>query len=83
MPTRVQIINETSRSVGEEGWLLCFQWCLYIYEDGNSDHGYRFIYRKPNGYLQPARGQARIPSIKIIEDLINEARDEDWGYYEV
>lgn len=34
------------------------------------EEGYRFIWRKPNGNLQPARGQARIPEISDINYLV-------------
>jgi nitrogen fixation protein len=29
--------------------------------------------------LQPARGQARIPSIDILEELVSVAKNEGWG----
>jgi hypothetical protein len=78
MPTRVQVINEVcDPSAGE--WSLCFQWCQYVYEDGTHQHGYRFIWRRPDGSLQPARGQARIPSISKLEELVAKAREQGWG----
>ena len=42
-------------------------------------YGYRFIWRTPEGKLQPARGQARIPSIKIAKELMDYAIAEGWG----
>lgn len=45
----------------------------------NTVNGYRFIWRRPDGSLQPARGQARIPSIAVIDELIRNARNEGWG----
>ncbi len=79
MANRVQVINEASTDYGEGTWNLCFQWCLYVYEDGTNENGYRFIYRRPDGSLQPARGQARIPSIEILESLVDEAKKQGWG----
>ena len=78
---RVEIINEARR--GEEGdWCLCFQWCRYVYDDGATENGYRFIWRRPNGNLQAARGQARIPSVRAAQSLIQQAKAEGWGDYD-
>jgi hypothetical protein len=81
MPTRVQIKNEVSTGKDAGKWELCFQWVQYVYDNGDSEFGYRFIWRKPDNRLQPARGQARLPSIKLIEELIQKAKDEGWGNY--
>ena len=77
---RVQVVNEVSKR-GANGWVLCFQWGRYLYDNGKMEQGYRFIWRRPDGTLQPARGQARIPSIKFAEELINEAKEAGWGDY--
>jgi len=37
--------------------------------------GYRFIWRKPDGTLQAARGQARIPSAAEMFQLIQMATE--------
>lgn len=75
---RVQVIREAVD--GQEGdWRLCFQWCRYIYDDGTMEEGYRFIWRRPDGSLQAARGQARIPSIGTARMLMDKAGDEGWG----
>ena len=79
MPNRVQVIHEACPDAGKNQWALAFQWCQYIYEDGTSEHGYRFIWRRPNGNLQGARGQARIPSMKELERLVKIAKSEGWG----
>ncbi|MDF9800561.1 hypothetical protein OKW21_005824 [Catalinimonas alkaloidigena] len=64
---------------GNEGeWRLCFQWGTYTYEDSSSEKGYRFIWRRPDGSLQPARGQARIPSANDIFHLFHLATKEGW-----
>ena len=78
---RVQIIKETMTADPEKThqWELCFQWCLYIYDGGNTENGYRFIWRKPNGNLQPARGQARLPSIQQSMQLMLDAMSQGWG----
>ena len=74
----VNIIKEVSN--GKAGnWKLCFQWCEYIYDDGSdNEFGYRFIWRRPDGTLQAARGQARIPSLKEMNDLIELAAYAGW-----
>ena len=59
-------------------WQLCFQKCHYYYAKGGDEEGYRFIWRRPNGTLQPARGQARIPSKQDLENLLNLAMQEGW-----
>ena len=64
-----------------DGWTLCFQWCRYVYdgEDRGDQHGYRFIWRRPDGTLQAARGQARLPSIQDALELMEAARNAGWG----
>lgn len=79
MPTRVQVIHETFTGETTREWRLAFQWCQYVYDNGESQYGYRFIWRRPDGSLQPARGQARIPAIAVIEELTRNARNEGWG----
>jgi hypothetical protein len=78
---RVQVINEVPRREQKpKEWVLHLQWCRYLYDDGNMEHGYRFIWRRPgSGALQPARGQARIQSLKDAEKLIEMARKRGWG----
>lgn len=75
---RVIVINEVKKPYNE-GWTLCFQYCLYSYSTGKTENGYRFIWRRPNGTLQAARGQARIPKIDDIESLISKANQAGWG----
>lgn len=73
----VRIIEEVTN--GEpNNWRLCFQWCEYIYDDDEPEFGYRFIWRRPNGHLQAARGQARIGSAAELEELIELARRDGW-----
>ena len=80
---RVQILKETSCDY-PDGYRLCFQWGRYLYDiakegDKDMEYGYRLIWRKPSGGLVPGRAQARIPSIRILEQLIETAKAEGWG----
>ncbi len=81
MQTRVVVLFETEKEYNSK-WTLCFQYCRYLYGDGKQDMGYRFIWKTPEGKLQPARGQARIPSVKDAIELIEKAKEEGWGNYE-
>lgn len=63
--------------IGKE-WALCFHWGTYHYDDGSSQDGYRFIWRRPDGSLQPSRGQARIPSASDIFELMRLATEAGW-----
>jgi len=83
---RVKIKNEVRLSEidkepfdSETQWDLCLQLGLYVYDDDDEEYGYRFIYRKKGGNIQPARGGARIPSLEVAERLIQEARNRGWG----
>lgn len=76
----VDVHNDVFRKMGSD-WELHFQYCDYIYDDGSQSSGYRFIWKRPDGTFQPARGQARIPSIDIALGLITEAMSEGWGDY--
>ncbi|WP_058953150.1 hypothetical protein [Clostridium tyrobutyricum] len=79
---RVQVINEVcyDESAKGEKWVLCLQWCRYIYNDGSLETGFRFIWRRPDGTLQAARGQARIPNLKMVEELMEKAKIEGWAH---
>jgi hypothetical protein len=75
---RVHVLKTTEKIMGK--WVLCFQWCSYNYGDGSQESGYRFIWKKPDGKLQAARGQARLPSIKLAEEMLEQAKREGWGF---
>ncbi len=77
---RVQVLEEVSMR-GSMNWRLCFQWCRYVASDGGLEEGYRFIWRRPDGSLQAARGQARLPSIQTMEKLIRSAQQQGWGHH--
>ena len=72
----VQIVEETRLEESES--TLCFQFCRYIYENGELEEGYRFIWRR-DGRLLPHRGQARIPSMRDLEKLVAQAKRAGWG----
>lgn len=78
----VNVIHEVKRCEVENEWVLCFQYCEYFYDDNTSETGYRFIWRKPNGALQPARGQARIPKMSDLLYLVSKAMKQGWGNLE-
>ena len=82
---RVNVIEEVRTADPKESgkWELAFQWCRYVdQDDGSSYHGYRFIWYRPDGSLQAARGQARLPSICLIRELMERAEFEGWGAYD-
>ncbi len=75
---RVQILNEVFIGDGQ-GWRLCLQRARYVYDDGSLEEGFRFIWRRPDGSLQGARGQARLPSLRIARILMAKAEEKGWG----
>lgn len=71
--TRITIIKEVKEKlVGDRfGETICLQQCVYDYGDGsNSGVVYRVIKRDTEGRLLPQRGQAAIPSLDVLERLI-------------
>jgi hypothetical protein len=75
---QVQTHNSVPRELPRDAWTLCFQQVTYRYDDGAVEDGYRFIWRRPNGSLQPARGQARIPNAEALHQLLRSAEREGW-----
>ncbi len=75
---RYAIIHSVDSDHESGDWYLSFQYGRYEYDDGSSERGYRFIYHRPDGSLQPARGQARIPSGTVMMSLITKALEEGW-----
>lgn len=75
---RVHILKETTNDP-DGNWALWFQWCRYDLDDAGIQYGYRFIWRRPDGGLQGARGQARIPSLAKAKALMDKATQEGWG----
>jgi len=76
---RVTVVEDVSKDF-PNGWGLHFQWCIYKYSNGTEQRGYRFIWTRPDGTLQAARGQARIPNMEIIVQLTEKAKKLGWGY---
>jgi hypothetical protein len=74
---RVKILNEVKEDANQGEWTLCFQHVHYM--DQNNRVGYRFIWRRPDGSLQAARGQARLPSIDRAKKLMDKACADGWG----
>lgn len=73
-------INKEVKAKSQIGWVLSFQYCTYNYDDGSTQDGYRFIWYRPDGTLQAARGQARIPSMRSALMLIGEAVRKGWAF---
>ncbi|MBQ1209838.1 MAG: hypothetical protein IIX64_05160 [Bacteroidales bacterium] len=72
---RVEFFAEVpKRNPQESGWTLHFQKVVYYLDNGDVHKGFRFIWRRPNGTLQAARGQARIPSLQELESLVAQAK---------
>jgi hypothetical protein len=46
------------------------------------EEGYRYIWRRPDGSLQAARGQARILSLRQAQELMQQATAAGWGDHE-
>ena len=52
----VKIHRQVSENTNSGEWTLCFQKVTYHYDDGSTQDGFRFIWRRPDGSLQAARG---------------------------
>jgi hypothetical protein len=78
---QVHVLKETTSDSSDstKDWRLFCQWCRFELEEYGTQFGYRFIWRRPGGNLQAARGQARIPSAAEAKALINKAIVEGWG----
>lgn len=76
----VEVHKEVPKKLNEGEWNLYFQKVTYHYDDEGEQEGYRFIWRRPDGSLQAARGQARIESYEQILELINLAKKE--GFFD-
>ena len=65
------------------GWTLLFQRVRYCWRpSGDYQDGFRDMWRRPDGSLQPARGQARIPSLKVLHAMYEEAVKRGWNVYD-
>lgn len=76
----IKIHKEVPHGEHIGSWTLCFQKVTYHYDDGGTQDGFRFIWRRPDGSLQAARGQARIESYGQMMELIEQAKEE--GFFD-
>ena len=76
----VNIYRQVPENAKSGEWTLCFQKVSYHYDDGSTQDGFRFIWRRPDGSLQAARCQARIESYEQMIVLINQAKED--GFFE-
>ena len=76
----VNIHRQVPENAKSGEWTLCFQKVTYHYDDGSTQDGFRFIWRRPDGSLQATRGQARIESYEQMMALINQAKED--GFFE-
>lgn len=83
-----EIAREVKHSAIPDSWQLCFQYGTYVYDAEDADGangkaselGYRFIWRRPNGHLQGARGQACLSATEITI-LLGMAAEKGWYPY--
>lgn len=59
---------------------LRLQWGLYTLRNGELIYGYRFVWSQ-DGVLESSRGQARLPSLAVAYELMEQAKMEGWGDY--
>lgn len=71
---RVEVHKEVPKKLKSREWNLCFQKVTYHYDDNTTQEGCRFIWRRPDGTLQSARGQARIETYEQMMGLIEQAK---------
>lgn len=79
--TRVQVINSVELVEPKSKHRLALEWVKYIYSPKESDLAYRFIWKTPEGKRLAHRGQAAIPSFKIMNRLTKLAEQAGWGDY--
>jgi len=71
---RIEVIKEVTNPDG-----LSFQYAKWNWDNEKPSFGYRFIWRdEETGNLKPARGQAYIPNVAIMFELIAAALREGW-----
>ena len=76
----VKIHKQVPENTKSGEWTLCFQKVTYHYDDGGTQDGFRFIWRRPDGSLQAARGQARIETYEQMMELIDQAKQS--GFFD-
>ena len=78
MQTRVVVVDQINDHDRPNEWCLSFQRVRYVYENGDREEGFRFIWIRDDGTLQAARGQARIPRLSVALNLIERAQQRGW-----
>lgn len=78
MNSKIKILKEVPKTKIPNAWNLCFQKCIYTYDQKADEEGFRFIWKDEKGNLRPQRGQARIPSNLELQNLLNEAMKDGW-----
>lgn len=78
---RIEILHEAKKQA-KDGEFLCLQYVAYPIDENSSKNGYRFIWRTTDGKLRALRGQARIPSLAVVLELISLAMSEGWGNFD-
>ena len=75
---RVQIRKQTTHDSPDTAPALAPVVLLNQLDD-ETQFGYRYIWTRPDGALQVARGQARIPSLAVCKALMDKATAEGLG----
>lgn len=78
MQARVAVLDEIRDDSDPGEWCLCLQRVRYVYANAEVENGFRFIWRRADGSLQAARGQARIPHLSDALRLIYRAVEQGW-----
>ena len=76
----VHVHKQVPENANSGEWTLYFQKVTYHYDDGSTQDGFRFIWRRPDGSLQAARGQARIETYEQMMELIEQAKQS--GFFD-
>ena len=75
----VSCVIEDIGEYGKAGTKLCLQKCMYHYDSGIMEQGYRFIRRSPDGKCHLYQGQTCIPTTAMARKLLDlmEERTEE------
>lgn len=77
--TRVFPLNSVEIVDKATKFRLALEWCKYSYGPNDFQHGFRFIWKKPEGGRLAHRGGARIPSVEVLEQLVSMAKHAGWA----
>ena len=68
---RFHVLKEVTNEM-DDGDTLCLQQGIYDYENQTGDVGFRFIRRETKSWnLKAQRGQARIPTLDMLRELLD------------